>query len=94
MKINTIQDLKQLDRNGLKNYLLSIQAFIQKKFESGQSIDEILDQTDPFELIEPFLEKEVYPLLVLAIINKIQSETVLDPILDSLESGLKNNNLK
>ena len=94
MKINTIQDLKQLNRSGLKNYLFSIQRFIYEKFDEGQSIDEILDEQDPFELIEPLLEKEVYPLFVLAIINNIKKESVLAPILDSLENGLAAKNLK
>lgn len=93
MKINTIQGLKQLNRSGLKNYMLSIQDTINEKFGEGQSIDEILDQQDPFELIEPLLEKEVYPLLVLAIRN-IKKESVFAPILDSLENGLAVNNLK
>ncbi|MEE8335550.1 MAG: hypothetical protein V3S48_03850 [Candidatus Neomarinimicrobiota bacterium] len=51
-----------------------------------------MDQQDPFELIEPLLEKEVYPLLVPAIRN-IKKESVFAPILDSLENGLAGKNL-
>lgn len=93
MKINTIQDLKQLNRSSLKNYLLSIQDTINEKFVEGQSIDEILDHQDPFELIEPLLEKEVYPLLVPAIRN-IKKKSVFASILDLLENGLAAKNLK
>ena len=44
---------------------------------------------DPFEIIEPLLQREEFPIFVLTIINKIQSDTVMNTLLDSIEKGIK-----
>ena len=87
--ITTTEKLALLSREELKQYILSIQSKIQGKLKSGATMDDILDETDPFELIEPYLPVEIFPILVLAIVNNVQSDTVLDPILEALGSGLK-----
>ena len=56
---------------------------------SGLTIDNILDEEDPFEIVEPLLQREEYPIFVLSIINKIQSEVVMTTLLDSIEEGIK-----
>ncbi len=86
--IKTIQELQALSKSELRNFIFFIQSAIQKKLSRGQTMDEILDAEDPFELIEPVLPREVYPIFVLAIINDIKTDTVMDTILDALEDGL------
>jgi hypothetical protein len=51
-------------------------------------MDDILDKEDPFEALEPILPQEIYPILVLAIINNIQTDTVMDAVLDGVEKGI------
>ena len=57
--------------------------------DRGITIDDILDEEDPFEIIEPLLQREEFPIFVLTIINKIQSDTVMNTLLDSIEKGIK-----
>ena len=65
------------------------QEEIKTKLKSGQSMDDILDKEDPFEALEPILPQEVYPILVLAMINDIHSDTVMEAVLEGLEKGMQ-----
>jgi hypothetical protein len=87
--INNTEDLLILSRDEIKDYILSLQEFIHQKMNSGLTIDDILDEEDPFEIVEPLLQREEYPIFVLSIINNIQSNTVMTTLLDSIEKGIK-----
>jgi hypothetical protein len=88
--INKTEDLLTLSRDEIKDYILSLHELIHQKMNSGLTIDDILDEEDPFEIVEPLLQREEYPIFVLSIINKIQSEVVMTTLLDSIEEGIKN----
>ena len=88
--INNTEDLLALSRDEIKDYILSLQELIHQKMNSGLTIDDILDEEDPFEIVEPLLQREEYPIFVLSIINKIQSDIVITTLLDSIEKGIKN----
>lgn len=87
--INKTEDLLALSRDEIKDYILSLHELIHQKMNSGLTIDDILDEEDPFEIVEPLLQREEYPIFVLSIINKIQSEVVMTTLLDSIEEGIK-----
>ena len=87
--INNTEDLLALSRDEIKDYILSLQELIHQKMNSGLTIDDILDEEDPFEIVEPLLQREEYPIFVLSIINKIKSDTVITTLLDSIEKGIK-----
>ena len=87
--INNTEDLLTLSRDEIKDYILYLQELIHQKMNSGLTIDDILDEEDPFEIVEPLLQREEYPIFVLSIINKIQSDTVITTLLDSIEKGIK-----
>ena len=89
IKINKVEDILTLSRDEIKDYILSLQQYINQKLDSGITIDDILDEEDPFEVIEPLLQREEFPIFVLTIINKIQSDTVMNTLLDSIEKGIK-----
>ena len=82
-------DIIHLNNKELSEYIYSIQDQLQMKLSSGLSIDDIIDQEDPFEGLEPILPQEVYPILVLAMINNIRSKTVVDAIMDGFEKGIE-----
>ena len=88
-KINQMEDILTLSRDEVKDYIVSLQHYIHQKLDSGITIDDILDEEDPFEVIEPLLQREEFPIFVLTIINKIQSDTVMTTLLDSIEKGVK-----
>jgi len=88
--INKTEDLLTLSRDEIRDYILSLHELIHQKMNSGLTIDDILDEEDPFEIVEPLMQREEYPIFVLSIINKIQTDTVMNTLLDSIEKGIKN----
>jgi hypothetical protein len=88
--INKTEDLLTLSRDEIRDYILSLHELIHQKMNSGLTIDDILDEEDPFEIVEPLMQREEYPIFVLSIINKIQTDTVMNTVLDSIERGIKN----
>ena len=88
--INKTEDLLTLSRDEIRDYILALHELIQQKMNSGLTIDDILDEEDPFEIVEPLMQSEEYPIFVLSIINKIQTDTVMNTVLDSIEKGIKN----
>ena len=72
-----------------RSYIFMLQDYLQKKLKEGLSIDQILDIEDPFESLEPILPEEVYPIMVLAMINNIRSDTVMDALTEGFYKGVK-----
>ena len=85
----TTDDLLTFTQEEIKTYIQILQNKLQIKLKSGQSMDDILDKEDPFEALEPILPQEVYPILVLAMINDIRSDTVMEAVLEGLEKGMQ-----
>lgn len=83
------KDLIHLSNEELTSYVYAIQEKLQNKLDSGLSIDDIIDEEDPFEELEPILPQEVYPILVLNIINNIRSDTIMEAIIEGLQKGIK-----
>ena len=87
--INKTEDLLTLSRDEIRDYILALHELIHQKMNSGLTIDDILDEEDPFEIVEPLMQREEYPIFVLSIINNIQTDTVMNTLLDSIEKGIK-----
>ena len=85
----TTEDLMSYSPEEIKIYIFSLQDALQSKLNSGLSMDDILDSEDPFESLEPLLPQEVYPILVLAMINNIRTDTVMDAVLAGLKQGIQ-----
>ena len=85
----TTDDLLTFTQEEIKTYIQTLQNKLQTKLTSGQSMEDILDKEDPFEALEPILPQEVYPILVLAMINDIRSDTVMEAVLEGLEKGMQ-----
>ena len=83
------QEILKFNNEDFKNYIFLLQDNLQEKLKSGLTIDEILDTEDPFETLEPFLPEEVYPIMVLAMINNIRSDTVLDALTEGFNNKIK-----
>ncbi len=86
----TPEELIKFSDDDFKSYIFLLQDNLQKKLKSGETIDEILDKEDPFESLEPILPEEVYPVLVLAMINNIRSETVMEALIEGFNKGRDN----
>tara|TARA_Y100001970_G_scaffold97249_1_gene122466 strand:+ start:1108 stop:1410 length:303 start_codon:yes stop_codon:yes gene_type:complete len=82
------QEILKFNNEDFKNYIFLLQDNLQEKLKSGLTIDEILDIEDPFESLEPFLPEEVYPIMVLAMINNIRSDTVLEALTEGFNNKI------
>ena len=90
----TTQEVLKFNNEDFKRYIFLLQDILKEKLDSGVSIDEILDKEDPFETLEPFLSEEVYPILVLAMINNIRTETVMQALTEGFNKGRDDYNSK
>ena len=90
----TTKELLKFNNEDFKRYIFLLQDILKEKLDSGASIDEILDKEDPFETLEPFLSEEVYPILVLAMINNIRTETVMQALTEGFNKGRDDYNSK
>ena len=82
------QEILKFNNEDFKNYIFLLQDNLQEKLKSGLTIDEILDTEDPFETLEPFLPEEVYPIMVLAMINNIRSNTVIEALTEGFNNKI------
>ena len=81
-------DILKFNNEDFRNYIFLLQDNLQEKLDSGLSIDDILDIEDPFESLEFFLPEEVYPIMVLAMINNIRSDTVMEALTEGFNKGI------
>ena len=78
--------LTSLNREELKDYIFTLQKFIQDEQESGKDIDTILDETDIFDEFEEILPDDEFPIFVITILNGFKSDVVLDKLLNIIEA--------
>ena len=78
MKLNTS------NKNILKLKMFSLMNEVQLNLKEGVSIDEFLDETDLFNAWEEMIPEEEYPIFIMAVLNNIRKESIIDTILDSL----------
>jgi len=57
---------------------------VQLVLKEGVSIDDFLDETDLFSAWEEMIPEKEYPVFVMAVLNNIRKESIIDTILDSL----------
>ena len=86
MKLNTI------NKNKLKLKMFDLMDEVQLILKQGVSIDDFLDESDLFSAWEEIIPEKEYPLFIMAVLNNIRKESIIDTILDSstLENQKKN----
>ena len=78
MKLNTIY------KNKLKLKIYNLMDEVQLTLKEGASIDDFLDESDLFSAWEEIIPEKEYPLFIMAVLNNIRKESIIDTILDSL----------
>ena len=78
MKLNTS------NKNKLKIKMFNLMDEVQLILEEGVSIDDFLDETDLFSAWEEMIPEKEYPIFIMAVLNNIRKESIIDTILDSL----------
>ena len=78
MKLNTC------NKNKLKVKMLNLMDEVQLTLKEGVSIDDFLDETNLFSAWEEMIPEKEYPIFIMAVLNNIRKESIIDTILDSL----------
>ena len=78
MKLNTS------NKNKLKLKMFNLMDEVQLTLKEGISIDDFLDETDLFCAWEEMIPEKEYPIFIMAVLNNIRKESIIDTILDSL----------
>ena len=65
---------------------------VQLILKQGVSIDDFLDESDLFSAWEEIIPEKEYPLFIMAVLNNIRKESIIDTILDSLTLKKQNKN--
>ena len=78
MKIN------KNNRNYVKNKIFSLMDEVHLILGGGLSVDEFLDQTSLFNEWEKIIPEKEYPIFVMAVLNNIRKESIINTIIASL----------
>ena len=78
MKIN------KKDKNYVKNKIFSLMDEVHMILGGGVSVDDFLDQTNLFNDWEKIIPEKEYPIFVMAVLNNIRKESIIDTIIASL----------
>ena len=79
--------LKNSNKNILKHKMYSLMDEVRLNLDKGLSIDDFLDETDLFNDWESIIPDKEYPIFVIAILNNIRKDTIINTILDSLSTN-------
>ena len=86
MKIN------KNNKNDVKNKIFSLMDEVHLILEGGLSIDDFLDQTNLFNEWEKIIPEKEYPIFVMAVLNNIRRESIINTIIASLSDENFQNN--
>ena len=83
--------LDQLNRNEIKEHILSLQLEVKKEIAKQNSVDDFLDKTDIFDEFEEILPDQEFGVLILTVLNNFKSEVILNDLLDIIEKAIEKN---
>ena len=71
-------------KNYIKNKIFSLMDEVHLTLEGGLSVDEFLDQTSLFNEWEKIIPEKEYPIFIMAVLNNIRKESIINTIIASL----------
>ena len=74
----------QLNKENLKEMLFALQDKVAEKLSMDPNVDNFLDNTNLFDKWEAILPDAEYPIFIMAVLNNIRSDVVIDTILNSV----------
>ena len=83
---------KLLDKKYMRNEIFTIMDNVKCVLESGISIDDFLDETNIFDEWEHIIPEKEYPIFVMAVLNNIRRESIINTIIASLSDENFQNN--
>ena len=86
MKIN------KNNKNDVKNKIFSLMDKVHLILAGGLSVDDFLDQTNLFNEWEKIIPEKEYPIFVMAVLNNIRKESIINTIIAStLDKNVEKN---
>ena len=76
--------LKKLSKSDLKIRLIKLMDDVQAHLHIEPDIDKFLDETNLFDDWELALPQHEYPILVMAVLNDIRKDNIINSIVDSV----------
>ena len=87
--------LKDLKKNDLKDRIITLMDVVEHHLEKNPDVDRFLDETDIFDEWEMVLPQHEYPILVMAVLNNIRKDSIINSIIDSvMNDDISPNQLK
>ena len=79
-------NLSELDKKDLKSELLSLMENVSSKLKEQPDVDKFLDETELFDDWEQVLPQAEYPIFIIAVLNNIRKNTVIDSLIVSIKN--------
>ena len=76
--------LKKLSKSDLKNRLIKLMDDVKVHLDNEPDVDKFLDETSLFDDWELALPENEYPILVMAVLNDIRKDNIINLIVDSV----------
>ena len=76
--------LKKLSKSDLKIQLINLMDDVKAHLNIEPDIDKFLDETNLFDDWELALPQHEYPILVMAVLNDIRKDNIINSIVDSV----------
>ncbi len=77
-------DLSKQDKTKLKTRLLLLMDAVDLHLNDEPDVDKFLDETTLFDDWEAVLSEEEYPIFIMAVLNNIRRESVLNSIVSAI----------
>tara|TARA_B100001093_G_scaffold163164_1_gene155527 strand:+ start:705 stop:1031 length:327 start_codon:yes stop_codon:yes gene_type:complete len=87
--------LKELKKSELKDKIITLMDDVEQCLDKNPDVDRFLDETDIFDEWEMVLPQHEYPILVMAVLNNIRKDSIINSIIDSaMNDDISPNQLK
>ena len=73
-----------LKKDDLRYYLFSLMDQVAQHLQTDPDVDKFLDNTDIFEEWEKVLPDPEYPIFVMAVLNNMRRDSIVNSILDAI----------
>ena len=73
-----------LNKEDLREKLFTLQDTVATKLSMDPDVDNFLDNTDLFDQWEAVLPDAEYPIFIMAVLNNIRSDVIIETILNSV----------
>ena len=81
--------LNELNRHQLKSELILLMDKVASHLRNESDVDKFLDETNLFDDWELALPQHEYPILVMAVLNDIRKDNIINSIVDSVYEETK-----